>query len=74
MGEFHKEVALLPWRKGHFKFESGHHGDTWLADLEVVLRAAEAVEQLAAVYWPTACRSSARRWCAVRSSKGHSSR
>ena len=31
MGEFQKEVAaLLPWRKGHFKLESGHHGDTWL--------------------------------------------
>jgi orotate phosphoribosyltransferase len=49
MGEFQKEVAaLLPWRKGHFKFESGHHGDTWL-NLELLCLRPEPVEQLAAV-------------------------
>jgi orotate phosphoribosyltransferase len=49
MGEFQKEVAaLLPWRKGHFKFESGHHGDTWL-NLELLCLQPEPVEQLAAV-------------------------
>jgi len=46
---FEKEVAaLLPWRKGHFKFESGHHGDTWL-NLELLCLQPEPVEQLAAV-------------------------
>jgi orotate phosphoribosyltransferase len=46
---FEKEVAaLLPWRKGHFKFESGHHGDTWL-DLTLLCVRPEPVEQLAAV-------------------------
>jgi orotate phosphoribosyltransferase len=46
---FEKEVAaLLPWRKGHFKFESGHHGDTWL-NLEMLCLQPEPVEQLAAV-------------------------
>ena len=46
---FEKEVAaLLPWRKGHFRFESGHHGDTWL-DLELLCLQPEPVEQLAAV-------------------------
>jgi orotate phosphoribosyltransferase len=49
MGEFQKEVAaLLPWRKGHFKFESGHHGDTWL-NLELLCLRPEPVEQLATV-------------------------
>jgi orotate phosphoribosyltransferase len=49
MGEFQREVAaLLPWRKGHFKYESGHHGDTWL-DLELLCLQPEPVEQLAAV-------------------------
>jgi len=49
MGEFQKEVAaLLPWRKGHFKFESGHHGDTWF-NLELLCLQPEPVEQLAAV-------------------------
>lgn len=49
MGEFQKEVAeLLPWRKGHFKFESGHHGDTWL-NLELLCLHPEPVEQLAVV-------------------------
>jgi orotate phosphoribosyltransferase len=46
---FEREVtALLPWRKGHFKFESGHHGDTWL-NLELLCMQPEPVEQLAAV-------------------------
>lgn len=49
MGEFQREVAdLLPWRKGHFKLESGHHGDTWL-NLELLCVKPEPVEQLAAV-------------------------
>jgi orotate phosphoribosyltransferase len=49
MGEFQQEVsALLPWRKGHFKLESGHHGDTWL-NLELLCLRPEPVEQLAAV-------------------------
>ena len=49
MGEFQKEVAaVLPWRKGHFTFESGHHGDTWL-NLELLCLQPEPVEQLAAV-------------------------
>jgi orotate phosphoribosyltransferase len=46
---FEKEVAaLLPWRKGHFRFESGHHGDTWLT-LELLCVQPEPIEQLAAV-------------------------
>lgn len=46
---FEKEVAaLLPWRKGHFKLESGHHGDTWL-NLELLCLQPEPIEQLAAV-------------------------
>jgi orotate phosphoribosyltransferase len=46
---FEKEVAaLLPWRKGHFRFESGHHGDTWLS-LELLCLQPEPVEELAAV-------------------------
>ena len=49
MSEFQREVAdLLPWRKGHFKFESGHHGDTWL-NLELLCVHPERVEQLAVV-------------------------
>jgi orotate phosphoribosyltransferase len=49
MGEFQREVAdLLPWRKGHFKLESGHHGDTWL-DLELLCLHPEPVEHLAVV-------------------------
>ena len=49
MGEFQREVAdLLPWRKGHFKLESGHHGDTWL-NLELLCVHPEPVEQLAVV-------------------------
>jgi orotate phosphoribosyltransferase len=49
MGDFQREVAaLLPWRKGHFAFESGHHGDTWL-NLELLCLNPEPVEQLAVV-------------------------
>ena len=49
MGEFQKEVAaLLPWRKGHFALESGHHGDTWL-NLELLCVQPDPVEQLAVV-------------------------
>ena len=49
MGEFQREIAeLLPWRKGHFRFESGHHGDTWL-NLELLCLYPEPVEQLAVV-------------------------
>ena len=39
-------AALLPWRKGHFRFESGHHGDTWL-NLELLCLHPEPVERLA---------------------------
>ena len=39
-------AALLPWRKGHFRFESGHHGDTWLY-LELLCHHPEPVERLA---------------------------
>jgi orotate phosphoribosyltransferase len=47
--QFEKELAaLLPWRKGHFRFESGHHGDTWL-NLEMLCVQPEPIEQLAAV-------------------------
>src|SRR5215471_14392725 len=28
-------ISLLPARRGHFRFESGHHGDLWL-DLELL--------------------------------------
>jgi orotate phosphoribosyltransferase len=46
---FEKEVAaLLPWRKGHFRLESGHHGDTWLT-LELLCVHPEPVNQLAVV-------------------------
>jgi orotate phosphoribosyltransferase len=38
--------ALLPRRKGHFRFESGHHGDTWL-NLERLCLHPEPVERLA---------------------------
>ena len=39
-------AALLPWRKGHFRIESGHHGDTWL-NLELLCLHPEPVERLA---------------------------
>jgi len=38
---------LLPARKGHFRLESGHHGDTWL-DLELLCLRPEPVRRLAA--------------------------
>jgi orotate phosphoribosyltransferase len=41
-------AALLPWRRGHFRFESGHHGDTWL-DLELLCSHPEPVERLAGI-------------------------
>src|SRR5262245_4582863 len=47
MDSLDREVAsLLPWRKGHFRFESGHHGDTWL-NLELLCVRPEPVERLA---------------------------
>ena len=39
-------VSLLPLQKGHFRFESGHHSDTWI-DLETLCLRPEAVETLA---------------------------
>jgi len=41
-------AALLPWRRGHFRFESGHHGDTWL-NLELLCVRPEPVERLAGI-------------------------
>ncbi|MGZ8833900.1 MAG: orotate phosphoribosyltransferase [Thermoanaerobaculia bacterium] len=40
-------LRLLPLQKGHFRFESGHHSDTWI-DLETLCLRPEAVETLAA--------------------------
>ncbi len=40
-------VRLLPRRKGHFRLESGHHGDLWL-DLELLCLRPELVRPLAA--------------------------
>jgi orotate phosphoribosyltransferase len=40
-------VRLLPRRKGHFRLESGHHGDLWL-DLELLCLRPEPVRRLAA--------------------------
>src|SRR3979411_1541613 len=40
-------VRLLPSRKGHFRLESGHHGDLWL-DLELLCLRPEPVQRLAA--------------------------
>ncbi len=43
----HDEVmALVPARRGHFLFESGHHGALWL-DLELLCLAPEPVRGLA---------------------------
>jgi orotate phosphoribosyltransferase len=39
-------TKLLPERKGHFVFESGHHGRVWL-DLELLLLHPERVQPLA---------------------------
>ncbi|MGZ5493886.1 MAG: orotate phosphoribosyltransferase [Thermoanaerobaculia bacterium] len=40
-------LRLLPLQKGHFRFESGHHSDTWI-DLQTLCLRPEAVETLAA--------------------------
>ena len=40
-------IALMPARRGHFIFESGHHGDLWL-DLELLCLHPEPVRPLAA--------------------------
>jgi len=37
---------LLPIRRGHFRYESGHHGDTWI-DLERLFLHPEPVRRLA---------------------------
>jgi orotate phosphoribosyltransferase len=39
-------VRLLPFRKGHFLLESGHHGDAWL-DLELLCSQPAPVRRLA---------------------------
>ena len=39
-------VRLLPIRKGHFRLESGHHGDTWV-DLELLFVLPEAIRPFA---------------------------
>jgi orotate phosphoribosyltransferase len=40
-------ARLLPARKGHFRLESGHHGDLWL-DLELLCLRPEPIRRLAA--------------------------
>lgn len=40
-------LSLLAARKGHFLFESGHHGDLWL-DLELLFLRPQAVRPVAA--------------------------
>ena len=45
--EMQDDIArLLPARKGHFRLESGHHGDMWL-DLELLCLRPEPVRRLA---------------------------
>jgi orotate phosphoribosyltransferase len=39
-------LDLLPIRKGHFRYESGHHSDTWI-DLEQLCLHPEPVRRLA---------------------------
>jgi orotate phosphoribosyltransferase len=39
-------ARLLPFRNGHFRYESGHHSDKWL-DLETLFLHPERVEPLA---------------------------
>ena len=39
-------LDLLPIRKGHFRYESGHHGDSWI-DLERLCLRPEPVARLA---------------------------
>jgi hypothetical protein len=38
-------MRLLPFRKGHFLLESGHHGDSWL-DLELAAENQLPLERL----------------------------
>lgn len=46
--EMQDEVArLLPARRGHFRLESGHHGDLWL-DLELLCLRPQSVQRWAA--------------------------
>jgi orotate phosphoribosyltransferase len=46
--EMQDDIArLLPGRKGHFRLESGHHGDLWL-DLELLCLRPESVRHRAA--------------------------
>jgi orotate phosphoribosyltransferase len=40
-------LGLLPVRRGHFRLESGHHGDLWL-DLELLCLHPEPIRRLAA--------------------------
>lgn len=42
----HRITRLLPVRKGHFRLESGHHGDTWI-DLELLFVLPEAIRPFA---------------------------
>ena len=45
--EVQKEVSrLLPARKGHFRLESGHHGELWL-DLELLCLRPDPIQRLA---------------------------
>src|SRR5262245_26225971 len=39
-------LDLLPTRRGHFVFESGHHGDLWL-DLELLCLRPDRIRPLA---------------------------
>ena len=39
-------LSLMPTRQGHFRYESGHHGELWL-DLELLYLHPEPVNQLA---------------------------
>lgn len=40
-------IRMLPARRGHFQYESGHHGDLWL-DLELLCLHVEPIRRLAA--------------------------
>ena len=47
MADIQDEVArLVPSRRGHFVFESGHHGDVWL-ELELLFSSPERLRPLA---------------------------
>lgn len=39
-------IQMLPGRKGHFRFESGHHSDLWL-DLELLCLHPEPIQRFA---------------------------